>query len=196
MISGKALYHILIISGTQKSADAVAGLLDSMVSCSCETVVGGAPARRRLMESDVDMIIVNTPLGDEYGHELALYIAQKMAAGVILLVKNEQYEEVSARLEDDGVVTVAKPLSKPLFYQAIKLVIAGGSLCRRLEDENRKLRQKLKELTAISRAKCALIEFAHMTEEQAHRYIEKQAMDGRCTRGEVAEQILQTYISE
>ena len=45
----------------------------------------------------------------------------------------------------------------------------------------------------IDRAKCVLIQYLTMTEPQAHRYIEKQAMDTRTTRREVAQQILRTY---
>ena len=62
-----------------------------------------------------------------------------------------------------------------------------------LEEENRKLRQKLAEQTAVARAKCLLIEFAHMTEEQAHKYIEKQAMDSRLPKAEIASEIVRTY---
>ena len=45
----------------------------------------------------------------------------------------------------------------------------------------------------INRAKCTLIEYLKFTEPQAHRYIEKQAMNNRQTRREVAEKILKTY---
>ena len=44
----------------------------------------------------------------------------------------------------------------------------------------------------VDRAKCALIQYLGFTEPQAHRYIEKQAMDLRQTRREVAESILKS----
>lgn len=49
------------------------------------------------------------------------------------------------------------------------------------------------EARLIERAKEVLMEYLKMTEAQAHRYIEKQAMDMRITRREVAESILKTY---
>ena len=45
----------------------------------------------------------------------------------------------------------------------------------------------------MDRAKCVLIQYLNMTETQAHRYIEKQAMDLRTTRRQIAEGILKTY---
>ena len=44
-----------------------------------------------------------------------------------------------------------------------------------------------------NRAKWLLIEELKMTEQEAHRYIEKQAMDRCVTRRAVAEQILSIY---
>ena len=45
----------------------------------------------------------------------------------------------------------------------------------------------------MERAKYVLIEHLGFSEEQAHRYIEKQAMDRRMTRRGIAEGILNTY---
>ena len=43
----------------------------------------------------------------------------------------------------------------------------------------------------MDRAKCYLIEHKGCTEADAHRLIEKQAMDTRRSRGEVAREILE-----
>ena len=51
------------------------------------------------------------------------------------------------------------------------------------------------EIRVVNRAKWVLIEYLHMNEAQAHRYIEKQAMDMRLTRREVAESLIKTYES-
>ena len=64
-----------------------------------------------------------------------------------------------------------------------------------LQNENVRLQQKIQEIRMVDRAKCALIQYLHMSEPDAHRYIEKQAMDLRITRREVAEEILKTYES-
>ena len=45
----------------------------------------------------------------------------------------------------------------------------------------------------VNRAKWLLIEELKMTEQEAHRYIEKRAMDRCVTRRAVAEQILSIY---
>ena len=49
------------------------------------------------------------------------------------------------------------------------------------------------EIEEANRAKWHLIECLSMTETEAHRYIEKQAMDLRISKREVAENIIKTY---
>ena len=59
--------------------------------------------------------------------------------------------------------------------------------------EYSKLQTKIEESRLINRAKCILIQYLKLTEPQAHRYIEKQAMDQRISKLEVAKNILKTY---
>ena len=53
--------------------------------------------------------------------------------------------------------------------------------------------EKIKEIRLVNRAKWLLIECLRMTEAEAHRYIEKQAMDLRISKREAAENIIKTY---
>ena len=62
-----------------------------------------------------------------------------------------------------------------------------------LESENMKLQKKIEEIRLIDRAKCILIQYLQMTEQQAHKYIEKQAMNLRQSKVSVAESLLKTY---
>ena len=55
------------------------------------------------------------------------------------------------------------------------------------------MQEKLAQVRLVSRAKCYLIELGRMTEAEAHRYIEKKAMDTRRDRAEVAQEILDSY---
>ena len=51
----------------------------------------------------------------------------------------------------------------------------------------------MEEIRLVNRAKWLLIGELNMTEQEAHRYIEKQAMDRCVTKRVIAEQILSTY---
>ena len=61
--------------------------------------------------------------------------------------------------------------------------------------ENSRLKETIGDLKLIDRAKCALIQYLNMTEADAHRFIEKSAMNRRVSRREIALEILKTYES-
>ena len=62
-----------------------------------------------------------------------------------------------------------------------------------MEQKSLSMEDKMAEIRLINRAKWVLIEKQGMSEQDAHRYIEKQAMDRRTTRRAIAEGILKTY---
>ena len=55
------------------------------------------------------------------------------------------------------------------------------------------MQKKMDEIQLINRAKLLLIEKLGKSEAESHRFIEKQAMDLRKTKKEIAESIIRTY---
>lgn len=183
----------LIISSSEKGTSYFSQVL-SMDDFEQIVIAGTAgEARRLLIENDFDICIINSPLKDEQGEKLAQNISSKGISGVIICVKSEIFEEVSSRLEDYGIITVSKPISRTLFWNALKITMSAHRKMQQFQKENQKLIQKIEDIRFIDRAKCVLISYLSMSEAEAHRYIEKQAMDTRLTKREVAERILKTY---
>ena len=54
-------------------------------------------------------------------------------------------------------------------------------------------KERLDELRVIERAKHILVQQFKMSEKQAHRFIEKSAMDRCVKRRTIAENIIRTY---
>ena len=185
----------LIVSYSDKST---AFFTDMLKAVSCDKIVAAETcgiARRLLLERDFDLCIINAPLQDESGETLSRHIVSKGISQVILCVPSQHYEEVSSIVENFGIITISKPLNKNLFWSALKLAKASLSKMKSLQFENDKLMQKIEDIRIVDRAKCILISYLNMSEPQAHKYIEKQAMDMRITKRAVAEGILKTYES-
>ncbi len=183
----------LIVSCTEKSVAFFTEVLRSFSVGSITTVPSCAKARRLLLEQDFDLVVINAPLSDEAGENLSRHIALRGVSQVILVVKSEYYEEVSAAVENDGVITVAKPINKHLFWSALKLAKATQSKLKAMQTENTRLIRTIEDIRIVDRAKCVLISYLNMSETEAHKYIERQAMDTRSTKRAVAEGILKTY---
>ena len=185
--------RVLLAGGTEKSRELLQTLVAPGSWSSCRLCQSGSETRRALAEGDWALVIVNAPLGDESGLELAAEAAQRTQAGILLLVKAELADAVSARVETSGVMVVPKPVPRQLFDQALRYAQAARNRLMALHQENRRLEKKLEEMRLMDRAKCMLIQCRGLTEQQAHRQIEKRAMDTRQTRGAVALEILDAY---
>jgi response regulator NasT len=146
-----------------------------------------------LSEQDFDLVIVNAPLKDETGEALSRQIASKGTTQAMLVVRDEYYDAVSPICEDEGVFAIAKPIHKAIFISALKLAKTAHNRLIRIQSDNAKLKQKIEDIRIVDRAKCILISHVSMSEQEAHRYLEKQAMDMRSTKRAIAEGILKTY---
>ncbi len=156
-------------------------------------VTSGEEAKRTLVEGDFDLCLINAPIKGKSGEELSIDIAEKNICQVLLFVKAEYCDEITDRVEEFGVITVSKPISRQMFWSALKLAKVAQRRITMAQKENSKLQQKLESLKTVSRAKCLLISYCGMSEEDAHKFIERQAMDKRLTRLEIAKDIVKTY---
>mgnify|MGYP001771160326 CR=1 FL=1 len=164
--------RVLIVSGTEKSGRAFAQFLTSHgLNMPAEFAQTADDARRRAVQHAFRLILINAPLPAESDH----------------------YDRVCPRLAGSGVLVAAKPLNPMFFYQCICTSMMLCDRVQALQRENRRLQGQIHEAQVIGRAKCALVQYRHLTEEEAHHFIEKQAMDSRLPKIEVAEDILQTY---
>ncbi len=129
--------------------------------------------------NDYEVVIISTPLPDEFGHELSTAAVEKTDAGVILLAKTGTAEQIADKLQDFGVLVLGKPFTAVQFRQAVQIAASNYKRLAVLRAENAKLLDKIAQLRLVDRAKCYLIEKKGMTETEAHRLIEKGAMDTR-----------------
>jgi len=187
------LYKALIVSNSEKGINFLYELLKSLSFSQIITVKNGAEARRTMLQNEFDIAVINSPLSDEFGAELAQSIAVDGNCGVVMLVKNHIADEITQKVEDFGVLVVSKPTTKDIIYQSLKMLITARRNLLKLKKENNILKTKIEDIRLIDRAKCALIQYLNMTEPAAHRYIEKQAMDMRISKVQVSEGILKIY---
>jgi len=186
--------NALLVSGSEKDAALFTGFLNAASIHNVTFAQSCDSARRLIQKQDFDLIIVDLP-EDESVVSFSRQVAVKGISQAILLVNSESFNAVSAGCEDDGVMMIPKPLNRELFWSALSLAKSVQNRVKRIQAENAQLKQKIEDIRIIDRAKWILISSMKMTEQEAHRYIEKQAMDMRTSRRFVAEGILKRYES-
>ena len=149
-------------------------------------------ARRALSAGGFGLLVVNAPLTDEFGRELAIQ-AVESGLDAILLCAAPQADKIAAGLEKHGVLVLPKPLSRQQAAFTLRLLRAGCQRMQKILDQNRRLTKRLDEARVLCQAKCLLALHAGLTEEEAHRLIEKRAMDARISSRDAAQAVIRTY---
>lgn len=193
MVFQEQTYSVLIVSATHRFVQSIMPLLPVTDYWPVTTAGSVGEARRLLVEASFDIVLINAPLPDDFGMRLAVDICSTTGAGVLLLVKNDLYDDVYAKMVTHGVMTLSKPTSLQMVAQNLRLLCATRERLRHMEARQATVEEKIQEIRLVNRAKWLLIECMHMTEPEAHRYIERQAMDLRITKRQAAEQIISTY---
>ncbi len=185
--------NALIISHTDKNSEPITKILKTLSFKKISFVSTCGEARRKVSEQNFDLYIINSPVHNESGENLALELINNDISQVVFFVKNELYDYTSEKLEQHGIITVSKPINKNMLYSSLKLSKAVYNRMKTLNQKTTKLTKKLEDIRIVSRAKVVLISHLNMSEEQAHKHIEKKAMDMRKSKREVSENILKMY---
>ncbi len=187
------IYSVLLVSGSERFNSSLLGALPERKYYPVKIVGGVGAAKRELLDRSYDIVIINTPLPDDFGTRLAIDLSSEIGLGVMLFVKSENFSDVLAQVSDYGILTVAKPASGQIVIQSLLLLCATRERLRRMEKKTASIEEKMEEIRIVNRAKWALIDEYKMNESEAHKFIERQAMNRCISKRAVAEQIIEDY---
>lgn len=156
------------------------------------SVSDGTGARDLLRKNSCDMVFVNTPLENEFGLDLAAF-ACNQSCGVIISAASKLCGDISKKIGDMNVFVLPRPLNKQLLLQTFRFVLTSREKEKDLLGKNAELEKKLQDTKLVDRAKCVLVEYLRISEQDAHRQIQKRAMDMRISLVAAAREILKTY---
>lgn len=145
------------------------------------------------LNDEFDLICINAPLSGENGIELSKHFAHTTRSCVVIIVPQRNSDYVNDALTKHGVLVIAKPVNKHLFHHYLQFTECFKRRMLSVVEENEKLKHMVEDMKVINRAKLLLITCLNMSEEQAHRYLEKQAMDLRTSKLQIAKQVIRTY---
>lgn len=187
------VYSVLIVSENEKFRTSLMPVLPENTFSPVDSTTSMSSARKILIERKYDLMIINTPLLDDFGTKLAIDASNEKNIATLILVKRDSYAETYSKVVKYGVFTLAKPTSPQTFAQALDWLCAMREKLRRYEKTISSVEDKMQEIRLVNRAKWILIKDLKMSEEDAHRFIEKQAMDKCITKMEIAKNIIKQY---
>lgn len=152
---------------------------------------GDGETALRLAEStdvDVALLDVSMPLLD--GLSVAAELSAAGTCAVVVVTAFSQREVVARAVEAGAMAYVVKPFTPADLAPAIELARTRFAEIRALQDNVGELTDRLAARKAIEQAKAALVKAYGMSEADAFRFLQKQAMDERVPMATVAERVL------
>ena len=182
-------HNVLVVTkddkiSTQISTMLVAPMFETML------VSDFNEARRLCGERTFNIVIVDFADGEVT--DFAVDISDSLST-ILLLTPTQFFEQISYKVEGYGILTITSPFDAFYFYNMIKIAIAVQFKIQVLSSQTVKLKEKMEEIRLVNRAKMLLMQNLNMTEQEAHRYIEKEAMDRCIKRTAMADQIIKMY---
>ena len=186
-------YQALVVSSSGRFIDEISSLLHER-NIQPEHVTNAGEARRSLTEKSYDFVIVNAPLKDEFGSRLCVDVTEHIGTLVVIFASSDVYEDIMQRTVSHGVFVVRKPSSQQTVMQAVSLLISAREMLRTVQKKAGKAEDKLREIRIVNKAKWFLIDNEDMSENDAHQYIEKQAMNAGITKRQAAQIVIDRYL--
>ena len=182
-------HSVLVVTKDTKLSSTVSVMLMPPLF-ETEVITDFNEARRRVSERVYNIILVDYAEGS--GADFAIDASESLST-ILLLTPQQLFEEVSYRVEGYGIITMPNPFDQFYFYNMIKAAIAVQYKVQVLSSQTTKLKVKMEEIKQVNRAKMLLMQNMNMSEQEAHRYIEKEAMDRGMKKTAISEEIIKTY---
>lgn len=187
------VYSVLIVSAAESFNDALCSLLPESKYSPIHFVSNISAAKRAFAEYNFDFVIINSPLPDDVGTRFAIDTGNSKSSVVLLVVRAELQTEIHDKVAEHGVFVLSKPTSKPILLTVLSWLSSAREKLRKTENKTLSIKEKMEEIRIVNRAKWLLISELKLDEPEAHRYIEKQAMDRCISKRIVAEELVKTY---
>ncbi len=182
--------HSVLVAARDRQLSSLAGAM--LIAPVFETRITGDFNEARRLAAERTYNIILSEYADGAGADFAADVSGSLST-VLLLTPQELYEETSYRVEGFGIITLATPIDNFAFYSSIKAAIAVQYKVQAISSQTVKLKIKMEEIRLVNRAKMLLMQFLKMTEQEAHRYIEKEAMDRGMKKTSIADEVIRTY---
>ena len=152
----------------------------------------GEAAVRLAGERHPDLVIMDIKMPGMDGLTAAEKLAETGEAAVLILTAFSQKDLVERAAEAGAMGYLVKPFQKSDLMPAIEVALARHAQVRALKSESADLTEQLETRKVVDRAKGKLIDSEGLSEAEAFRRIQKQAMDERRSMREVAAAILES----
>lgn len=171
---------IIVAFESEKTALRVKELLEGGGAAACLVCRTADQVRRAINKLPVPAVVCGYKLGDQTAE--LLFDDLPLSCAMLVLASQNLLE----LMQNDDIFRLPTPVSRGDLAASVRMLLQIG---RRLERYVRPRRSR-EEQSLIDQAKRLLMDRNDMTEEQAHRYLQKKSMDSGAKLVQTAQLVL------
>ena len=175
--------RVIVAFANPEAQSRIVRLLESEGSTPAGCFFTGADVIRMVRKLGTAIVICGFKLRDMTANTLA---ADLRGIAVVLVISAPTHLSFC---EGENLFKLASPTSRSDFFASLNL------LCHMEEHSLRPpvIRQRASDQKLVSRAKELLMEVGYMTENEAHRFLQKKSMDSGLRLAETAQLVIDSY---
>ena len=158
--------RVIVVFDSDRSTGRICDMLQSAGVAECVPCRSGGEARRNASKYHIDVVICGFRLPDGSGEELFEDLPE--SASMLMIAPQSQLD-----LVNEEIFRLPAPISRGDLLASVRMVL---QMSRRLARLIRPRRSD-EDQDLIAQAKNLLMERNGLTEEQAHRFLQKKSMD-------------------
>lgn len=184
---------LLLITASQETAVQFARFLPAERFAPEFSVCLPLEARHALEEASFDVAVIDESVPFASVPALVHTAAERGIQNILLIAGADRIEQAASFAQEHSVMALQSPVAPDLLRQSLGMMAVSSARIHDLQEKAPDLQEKMDELRLVNRAKLILMQRFQMTEKDAHRFIEKNAMDRCEKRRSIAESIIRTY---
>ena len=184
---------ILLVRGTAAEPAALSAFTAAQPDVQLQAISGLGEAGAALERLRPTLIVLQSDAPDAQALHRCAELAETAEAVFLLLVRQEAYGAAWRTLQKHGVRVMTWPMEQAVLTQTLRNLLLLKKSMQTMQAQTDQLRSQLQDLKRIQKAKGLLMRQLGMTEQDAHRWIEKAAMDRCVKKREIAETIIRMY---
>ncbi|GMQ63502.1 ANTAR domain-containing response regulator [Vallitalea maricola] len=148
---------------------------------------------RRIHTVYPDLCIMDFNMKGLNGHDVGEVLVADNVCPIITIIGSSELHYFTNLKHEPIFSLLVKPINKDLLINTIDLLVKTSRSITRLRKEVSTLKKKQEDKQIINQAKQLLIEYNGLTEEEAHRKIQKLSMNKGISKKIVAIEIINKY---
>ena len=152
--------------------------------------MSGNEALRKIRRYNPELVVMGYEFNDMSAYEILEIFREDDACSFLVIGNSIQSEYLNPFISKENIRILIKPIAKYSFIQSVVSLINSTRKIKKLKSKILKLEKDMQNRKVVEKAKGILMDTLKISENDAHRMIQKKSMDTSTSMVNIAKRII------